>query len=164
MKSHIAIIGMPWSGKSTTARILAENYKMNFIDLDSEVEKIEGKNLIEVMNEKGAEYFRHMESEMLLGLSKPTVISPAGSIIYYEPAIKWLRDNATVFFLNTPLEIIKKRMEGNPKAVSDLKAEGIEGLFTKRFPMYQNSSDYVIDVGVKSTVEVVEEISKLVGI
>lgn len=36
---NIALIGMPGSGKTSLGRILAENMKRNFIDLDLEFEK-----------------------------------------------------------------------------------------------------------------------------
>ncbi len=161
MKSHIAIIGMPWSGKSTTAFVLSKKLEMNLIDLDKEAEKIEGKNLIEIMNEKGAPYFREIGYNLLLRLKEPTVISPAGSVIYHEASMKWLKDNATIFFLNTPLEIIKNRMEGNPKAVSDLNEKGIDGLFEKRFSMYVDSADFIVDSANKSLDEVIDEIINL---
>jgi shikimate kinase len=162
MKSHISIIGMPWSGKSTVAYALAKKLGWNFIDLDKEVERVEEKNLIDVMNEKGPEYFRKMEYGFLLNLSEPTVISLAGSIIYYEPALRWLRDNSRVIFLNTPIEIIKSRMEGNPKAVSDL-SEGIDALFIKRLPLYQGSADYSIDAQERDVAQIVDEIIMLLG-
>jgi len=161
MKSHIAIIGMPWSGKTTTANALAEKLKMNLIDLDKEAEKIEGKDLITIMNEKGAPYFREIGYGLLLKLVMPTVISPAGSVIYHEPSIDWIRENSKVFFLNTPLETIKLRMKGNPKAVSDLKDNGIEGLFEKRFPVYKINADYIIDTQSKDVLEIVNEIISL---
>ncbi len=160
MKSHISIIGMPWSGKSTIAYALAKKLGWNFIDLDKEVERVEEKNLIDVMNEKGPEYFRKMEYGFLLNLSEPTVISPAGSIIYYEPALRWLQDNSRVIFLNTPIEIIKSRMEGNPKAVSDL-SDGIDALFSKRFPLYHGSADYTVDTQGKEVQQIVDRIMTL---
>lgn len=164
MKPHIVIIGMPWSGKSTTAHALAEKLSMDFVDLDKEVERIEGKNLIDVMNEKGPDYFREMEYNMLLKLATPTVISPAGSIIYFDPAMKWLGEHARVLFLNTPLDTIKSRMQGNPKAVSDLVTEGIDGLFAKRFPLYKNNADYTVDSNGKTTSEIVDEMLSFLNI
>ncbi len=158
MKHHIAIIGMPWSGKSTICEALACKLQINLIDLDKEVERMEGKDLIQVMNEKGADYFRQLGYELLLKLVKPTIISPAGSIIYHQPSLVWLKENARVFFLNTPIDIIKARMRGNPKAVSDLNDTGIEGLFQKRFPMYKANADYIIDTDGKSAEEIIEEI------
>ena len=154
---------MPWSGKTTTTIALAEKLKMNLIDLDKEAERIEGKDLIEIMKEKGAPYFREIGYGLLLKLSVPTIISPAGSVIYHEPSIDWIRKNAKVFFLNTPIEVIKARMEGNPKAGSDLSEKGIEDLFKKRFPVYLENADYVIDTQNKTVLEIVDEIDSLIN-
>jgi shikimate kinase len=161
MKPHIAIIGMPWSGKTTTSIALAKKLKIDMVDLDQEVEKLEGKDLIQVMSEKGADYFRGLGYNFLLTLTKPTIISPAGSIIYHELSMKWLKENAQVVFIDTPLETIDKRMQRQPKAVADLKEKGLAGLFLKRYPMYKEAADFIIDTTNKTPEVIAAEIETL---
>jgi shikimate kinase len=161
MKSHIAIIGMPWSGKTTTSLALARKLKIDVIDLDQEVEKIEGKDLIQVMNEKGAQYFRDLGYNFLLTLRKPTIISPAGSIIYHDPSMKWLKENAQVVFLDTPIDILDERMQKQPKAVADLKEKGLKGLFEKRYPMYAQAADFILSTKGKTPETIANEIAVL---
>ena len=116
--------------------------------------------MIEVMNEKGADYFRNMEYDFLKQISTDSnaVISPAGSIIFQKDAMDWILNNSHVIFLNTPLEIIGKRLEVTPKAVAGLKERGIQSIYNERLPIYNRFASLVVNTTNKKVNQVVEEI------
>lgn len=156
----ISLIGMPSSGKTTIGEALAKKLSFDFIDLDTMVELREGISLIDVMNAKGADYFRNMEYDFLKEISsdKKIVISPAGSIIFQKDAMKWLEDNTFIIFLNTPLRIIEQRLAEKPKAVAGLSERGLQSICDERMPIYNKHANYTIDTDNKTIDEVVNEI------
>ena len=159
---QITLIGMPCAGKTIMGRALATKLVYDFIDLDEMVEKKEGNSLIEIMNTKGAEYFRNMECDFLKEIKpdQQVVISPAGSIIYQPEAMDWIVKNTTVIFLNTPFKIIEDCLATNPKAVQGLKERGLQSIWDERIPLYRKYASKVIDTADKTIPEIVEEIIK----
>ena len=102
---NICLIGMPSSGKSVLGKMLAKKRGMSFLDLDTLIEKNNGKLLREIIAEEGREGFLRIEEEAGASLSvENTVISPGGSICYGERAMKHLREISKVIFLHVPYE------------------------------------------------------------
>lgn len=156
----ITLIGMPSSGKTTIGEFLSKKIGYEFLDLDIMVEEKEGKSLIEVMNEKGADYFRNMEYDFLREIKEDqnVVISPAGSIIFQEQALDWIMQNTFVIFLDTPLDIIETRLREQPKAVAGLKERGLLSIWEERQPLYLKSADETVDTKDKNVFDVVNDI------
>lgn len=153
---------MPWAGKTTTALALAKKLGYEFIDLDHEVEKFENSNLIDIMNSKGADYFRAKGFEFLKNIESNSkiVISPAGSVIYNQDSMDWIKENSLVVFLNTPFNVIEERSKLEPKAVANLSERGLQSIWEERIPMYQTYADLIINTQDKTVDQIVGEIIK----
>lgn len=160
MINKIALIGMPSAGKTTVGFALAQKLGYDFKDLDTMVEKLEGASLIEIMNSKGADYFRNMEYKFITQIhsNQKIVISPAGSIIFQEDAVKWLQANTCIFFLDTPFEVIENRLTESPKAVFGLKERGLKNIWEERRPLYNLYANHIIDTRDKNVDGVVHDI------
>ena len=65
-KRNLVLVGMMGSGKSTIGRIIARNLHYDFIDIDDEIEKIEGRTISDIFLHKGEKYFRELEEEVVL--------------------------------------------------------------------------------------------------
>ena len=80
MKKHIVLIGLPGSGKTTVGRIVAEKLSAGFVDIDSILNRKEGKPIAMIFAEKGEPAFRDMErKEMEAALANaPAVLAPGG--------------------------------------------------------------------------------------
>ena len=155
---------MPSAGKSTIGKELAEKLGYSFMDLDHMVEEKEGQSLISILETKGGPYFLDIEYSFLRQVKndEKVVISTAGSIIYHAPAMEWLKNNTKVIYINTPLEIIEKRLAEKPKAVVGLKEKGLAKLAEERIPVYTKYADSIVDTTNKEPAQVIEEIiSKL---
>lgn len=161
----IALIGMPSTGKTTVGSVLAQKLGCSFLDLDSMVEQIEGASLIQVMERKGAEYFRDMEYGLIKDLPRDerVVISPAGSIIFQKDAVAWIRENTFCVFLNTPFEVIENRLRSEPKAVAGLKERGLKSIWDERMPLYHELASAVVTTEGKDPETIAEEIVSLLS-
>ncbi len=151
---------MPWAGKTTIGRALAQKLGYDFLDLDSMVEEREGTSLIDVMNSKGPDYFRDMEYGFMkdLAVDKKAVISPAGSIILHKDAIAWITRSTFTVFLDTSFDIIEARSKISPKAVFGLSERGLKSIWDERQPLYRKYADCVVMTEGKSIDSLTDEI------
>ena len=60
-KKNIVLIGMMGSGKSTIGRMLARKLNLNFIDIDSKIEKLENLKIKDIFEKNGEIFFRNLE-------------------------------------------------------------------------------------------------------
>ena len=63
---NLVLIGMMGSGKSTVGAQLAHKLKLEFIDTDKEIEKLEKKTIKKIFEISGEEYFRKIEEKVVL--------------------------------------------------------------------------------------------------
>jgi shikimate kinase len=61
----IYLIGLPGSGKTTLGKQLAAQLKIDFVDLDTEIEKSEKRAIAVIFKEAGEDYFRSSEATEL---------------------------------------------------------------------------------------------------
>ena len=106
---------MPGSGKSTTGKLLAEKLDYAFIDLDSEIEKINGKSIKQVFEEEGEEKFRLAEHESLVKIigetRKNAVISLGGGTIVYHNNLDLIINVGKLIYLEVKSQILVERLK-----------------------------------------------------
>ncbi len=108
---NIIFIGMPAVGKSTVGIIVAKQLGYRFIDVDLLIQEEEGKLLKEIIREKGIEGFLAVEDRVNAKVSvRKTVISPGGSVVYCENAMKHYKEIGKVVYLQASFETINKRL------------------------------------------------------
>ncbi len=150
---------MPSSGKSTIAKALAERLGYAYMDLDHMVEEREGMSLIEVMEQKGAQYFREMEYQFLQDIPSDTlvVIATPGSAIYHESMMHWLKEHTYIICIEEDVSVIEERLAHTPKAISDLKEKGLQRLWEERMPVYRKWAHVIVETKQRGVEEIVEE-------
>jgi shikimate kinase len=146
---NITLIGMSGVGKSRIGQLLAEKLHYRFIDIDQLMEKESGRNLQELIDYWGDGKFIEAEEDAIVSIGEVgcTVISPGGSAVYSERAMKFLKGISTVVFLSAPLEEIKRRTpDFSKRGIVGLKQKGLEQLFLERLPLYIKYADLTVDV------------------
>ncbi|WP_206076345.1 shikimate kinase [Marinitoga lauensis] len=122
----IYLIGMMGSGKTTIGKLLSEVLNKEYIDFDTEIEKLEGKTINRIFSEYGEEYFRNIESKVLFNTeNKDAIISTGGGVILKEKNRKLLKKHNT-FFLYASVDELIKRVETENRP---LLKEGKEELY-----------------------------------
>ena len=97
MKDNLIFIGMPAVGKSTVGVVVAKKLGMRFVDTDLLIQEQEKKLLREIIAEAGEDGFLKIENQVNAGVNVTnTVISPGGSVIYCEDAMKHYKEIGTV--------------------------------------------------------------------
>lgn len=100
---HIVLVGLPGSGKSTVAPLLARRLGREVVDTDAEVERRLHMSPQRVFEELGETRFRAEERaviEKALDSPQPLVIAAGGGLVAQPGAVDLLRTQATVVFLD----------------------------------------------------------------
>lgn len=142
--------GLPRSGKSVAARLLAKRLQFQWIDTDSLIELLHGP-VSELYLKKGETAFRHIEEQVILSLEsvEETVISVGGGAMLSVKNRSFLKKLGAVIYINTPLECIQQRLDLEEVKPGFLSQMTLQELAQKRCPDYE----IVADLTVSGTLE-----------
>jgi len=139
---------MPGSGKTTLGRQLAKAVQLAFVDLDSEIEKSEGKTIPNIFQEQGEAHFRTVESKALKhwALSQDQfVLATGGGAPCFHDGMSIIKQNGVCVFLDVPVHEILRRIgvqEGRPLLGSSDLAERekkLNALYDQRIACYREA-------------------------
>ena len=162
---NLVLIGMFGSGKSTIGRLLAQELRYHFVDVDHLIEAKHRKPLQKVLDKLGMRAFMKMEDETLRALrSRHCVISPGGSAVYYPGAMRHLGKLGTRIYLKVPLAELKKRLpDWSNRGVVCRGGSSLSALFRERAPLFRQYADLTVDARGKNAQKITKEIlAKLV--
>lgn len=132
-EGRIALIGLRGAGKSTLGRMLAEDLRVPFIELDRVVERMAGCDVGEIHSLYGAAAFRRYEIRALedtVAAHDRAVIATGGGLVTEPSTYDLLLARCfTVWLHATPDDHMKRviaqgdlrPMAGNAEAMEDLK-------------------------------------------
>jgi shikimate kinase len=157
---------LPGAGKSTIGRAVAERLSRTFLDFDQEIERREGKSIVEIFGEKGEGHFRGLERALTeeLRLSGDMVLAPGGGWVTSPEVVALLRPPARLIYLRVRPETALKRLGGDrstrpllmrPDPVGELRR-----LLAERKAAYE-SADHVIEAELLGVEEVIKRVSSL---
>lgn len=138
---NIVLIGMPGSGKSTIAALLAERLHRPVLDSDAQIVETAGVSIPDIFAAGGEDAFRARETAALAELGKRSgaVLATGGGSVCRAENYPLLHQNGTIFWLQRDLALLPK--DGRPISQrSDLAA-----LYAQREPLYARFADAVID-------------------
>lgn len=164
MKENLIFIGMPASGKSTVGIVVAKRLGMKFIDTDLLIQEQEKKLLREIIAEVGDEGFLKIENQVNRDVkAENAVISPGGSVIYCEEAMKHFKETGLVIFLDASYQTIKKRIK-NPKKRGVVLKEGqtLRNLYDERTPYFKKYADIIVNEDGREIEETIERVIEIV--
>ncbi|HLC61121.1 MAG TPA: threonine synthase [Candidatus Nanoarchaeia archaeon] len=141
----ILLIGMPYVGKSTIAKKIAEILGFEVFDGDTEIEKVHPDRQ-KYLDNNGDEKYIEMEADIVTKLPLyNSVLAPGGSILYSEKARYSLQPCFKVY-LSASLETIKNRVtEIDKRGIVRLKKVGLDNLYAERKNIYQFYRDIELD-------------------
>ncbi|RIY33511.1 hypothetical protein CKF54_02570 [Psittacicella hinzii] len=167
---NIYLIGHMASGKTKVGQLLAEMLNINFVDTDTNIERLFGKSINAIFKDEGETQFRIFETAVLqqTTLIDSTVISTGGGILTRMRNGLYMKDFGFVIYLkidiNTQMtrlltdeELSKRPIVKNCKDEAELHAKLVD-LHEKRNLTYEYFADYTVAVKNKSPMAIVEEI------
>ena len=159
--NNISFIGMAACGKSTVGKAVAEKLNDNFVDTDLLIERKHGASLEEIKNNYGYKFVRAEEEKVILDLnSSNKIISTGGSAVYSSKSMMHLGTFSKIIYINTPLEIIMKRIDvGQKRGLAVPEGMPIPDIYNEREPLYQKYSEITLD-GSMTIQQLVDEVLK----
>ncbi|WP_435163089.1 shikimate kinase [Candidatus Pelagibacter bacterium nBUS_25] len=142
-KENLVFLGMMGSGKSSIGLLVAKKLKLDFIDVDKEIEKELGLSISEIFEIKGEDYFRKFEEKITLKILKinSSVISLGGGAFVNNVIRKEILKNHISFWLNWDNKTLLNRIKNSkkrPLAYNSTENELID-LIKKRSNIYSKA-------------------------
>lgn len=164
---NIILTGLRGSGKTKIGTILALKLKMNFLDIDEEIEKEEKTSIPDMVAIRGWEYFRAVESKVTQEIAKlkNTVISTGGGTILDRENEKALKKNGKIIYLYVKPEIAAKRILNSknrpPLTNKESVEEELKHLYKERNGRYCESANIIFERSENAEKDCKEIIHKL---
>ncbi len=160
-KENLVFLGMMGSGKSSIGSLVAKKLKLDFIDVDNEIEKALGISISKIFEDKGEDYFRKIEEKITLKVLKinSTVISLGGGGFINKVIRKEVLKNHISFWLSWNNQILLNRIKNSKKRPIAFNAKDNEliDLIKKRSNIYSKAL-YEIKCDKLSKSEIVKKI------
>lgn len=160
---NIVLIGFMGTGKSSVSSYLKKAFDMDVIEMDQIIAKREQMSISDIFKIKGEEYFRDLETNLLVEMQAKTntVISCGGGVPMRERNVAEMKKNGKVVLLTASAETILKRVKNNhdrPLLEGNKNVEFISELMEKRREKYEAAADIVIQTDGKTKKEICDEI------
>ena len=156
---NIVLIGFMGAGKSTISDFLRTVFAMEVVEMDQIIAEREGMSISDIFETYGEEYFRNLETELLIEMQSKTnvVISCGGGVPMRERNVVEMKKNGRVVLLTAKPETILSRVKDNhdrPLLEGNKNVDFIAGLMEKRREKYQAAADIVIETDGKDKLEI----------
>lgn len=157
---NLILIGMPGSGKSSAAALLAARLSFKVADTDELIEKSYGK-ISDIFSKYGEARFRLTESRVIKSLagSKNTVIATGGGSVLNPANVKIFKSLGKTVYLKAEASTLLKRLEGDVSR--PLLAGGKEKLlamYSERRSIYEAAADISVETDGLTLNEAVNKI------
>ena len=160
---NIVFIGMPASGKSTVGVVVAKRLGYKFVDTDLVIQEVEKPMLKEIIAEEGNEGFLRIEDRVNAEIQEErAVISPGGSVVYCENAMRHYKETGMIVYLHTSYETISNRLHNAKNRGVVLKdGQTLKDLYEERTALFERYADLTISEEGRDLEETIEEVLRV---
>jgi len=168
MGKNIVLIGFMGTGKSSVGVRLAQKLKRQFVDMDREIELVNGMSIAEIFKRYGEVRFRSEESLMAIkvGKQQDVVIATGGGAVLKNENIDSLRENGILICLDASPEDIFSRVNRKkgtrPLLNKNVSVQDIEKLLQEREASYA-CADIRVNTSNKDLDTIINEIMQSIN-
>jgi chorismate synthase len=158
LEGHVFLCGLPGSGKSTVAPLLAQKLGTGSIDLDQHIERAAGRTVPEIFAAEQESGFRAREAAAVRAATRAprSVVALGGGAVTLRAVRHWVRRTGHLIWLRGPVELCASRAaSGRPLLGADPRTRMAE-LAAAREPLYGRLADAVVDVTGMSAAQVAD--------
>lgn len=165
MMRSICLVGFMGAGKSAVGAALAERLAIPMVDLDQEIERLEGMSVYRIFAEKGEAYFRRREWEVLKSLGDSgMILSLGGGAFTIDDNIDLVNARSESVWLQCPIEICIQRCAVNAQERPLFRdPEELARLYEHRKKYYKRARHHV-DSGSGTPAEIAERVLRAIGV
>lgn len=156
----VFFVGFMGAGKTSVARKLARACGVAAVDMDTYLERREGKQVIDIFAESGEEGFRTVETDVLreLACKDPLLVSCGGGVVLRPENRAILREAGFVVYLKVTADEAAARIsdKSSRPLFQDLKS--VRKRCQERLSLYEEVADAVVDTAGKGVSVITREV------
>lgn len=155
---NIFLIGFMAVGKTSIGRNIANLLNVRFLDLDTEIQISEGKDINAIFSGFGEAYFREKEKLALQNSVDDVkkIIAVGGGVPCFHNNIEFMLSHGVVVYLEMNFADIETRLQKNKKLhrplVNNIAKYDLKYLYDDRL-FYYKKAHYTIPIGAFDTIE-----------
>lgn len=160
----VFFVGFMGAGKTSVSRRLARICGVSSVDMDTYLERREGKRVKEIFAEVGEEGFRTIETDVLrelAGKSEPLLISCGGGVVTRAENRDILRESGFVVHLVVTADEAAGRISDISTRPLFQNVEAARTRCTERAPLYESVADAQVNTAGKSVPRIAREVQRL---
>jgi shikimate kinase len=161
---NLVFLGMMGSGKTTIGSMISKKLRLDFVDIDKEIEIKVGMNITKIFEVKGEIFFRNLEERITLNkLTKKNIVISLGGGAFLNKSIRdEVLSSHVSFWLNWKNEALISRIKNSKKRplITRLNSEEILELMSNRSKFYSKSHHKINCDNLKKS-EIVNRIVKI---
>ena len=164
--AHLILVGLPGAGKTTVGQLVAERLGSPFVDLDAEIERMEGRSIEAIFAEHGEARFRELELRSTEAVANRgnLVLAPGGGWVTQPGLLALLRPPGRIIHLDvtpaTALARMGSTVRARPLLATAEPLAVLERLLEARGPAYA-AADAVLDTETLDLQELVAQLAAL---
>ncbi len=153
---NIVLCGFMGCGKSTVGRLVAQRMQLEFVDMDSYIERQAGCTVSEIFARDGEAAFRALETRCAWELSARDglVIATGGGAVMNPENVQALRSGGVLILLQISPETVLYRLRNNntrPLLQRPDKEAAVRELMEQRRERYLAAASVVVDGNMPSS-------------
>lgn len=157
------LVGFMGAGKTSVARRLARTCHVASVDMDTYLERREGRKVKAIFADAGEEGFRAIETCVLRELAEkdPLLVSCGGGVVLKEANRALLKRAGFVIYLKVSADEAASRISDTSTRPLFQDISAARALCIEREPLYAEVADAAIDTTGKSVAAIAREASAL---
>lgn len=160
----VFFIGFMGAGKTSVSRRLARMCGVASVDMDTYIERREGKRVREIFDEVGEDGFRAIETDALAELaekSDPLLVSCGGGVVLREENRAILSRSGVVVHLEVEVDEAASRISDKSSRPLFQDLEASRRLCAERAPLYESAADITINTAGRNVFSIAREAQRL---
>ncbi len=162
LTAPVFFVGFMGAGKTSVSRKLARMCGLTAVDMDTYIERQEGKTISDIFAEQGESGFRTIETQVLRKLSKgaPMLVGCGGGVVTIPENREILKESGCVVFLRVSAYEAKDRISDLSTRPLFNQMEDAEKRNLERLPLYLEVADVEIDTAGKNVSAIAREVRR----
>ncbi len=159
----VFFIGFMGAGKTSVSRKLARKLGLGAIDMDTYLERREGRRVKDIFAAIGEEGFRDIETDVLreLAAKDPLLVSCGGGIVKMPRNRVILRESGFVVHLRVGVDEAASRISDKSTRPLFQNLDDARALAEERAPLYDDVADATVDTAGKTVNAIAYEVKRL---